>query len=622
MTATAGTELLRLLRAGELPDRYPRVRELVGELSGDELAHAGRLLSTLDPDEVLRAHPDTPAAHVAITGHGLVAPLVPALTAELARHGLLLRPRLSDFDGYIADLADPASGLYAADPDLTVCVLDPAVIADDLPVPWNPADVEKALGERMAMVDGLAARFAATARGTLLLNTIPLPRRLTAQLLDHRSRARLGAAWREANARLLRLTERNPSILVADLDPMLAEGVPLTDERLDAYAGAHLSGELLAAYAREVGHLARQLTGQTRKVLVLDLDETLWGGILGDDGVEGIEVGDGGRGTAFAAFQRVVKQIGAQGVLLAAVSKNDPEPVRRAFAEHPGMVLREDDFVRISASWRPKHESIAALAGALDLGVDSMVFVDDSAYECGLVRRELPAVAVVRLGEEPAAHAGRLLRDGWFDTRELTGEDRTRLDKYRQELNRQDFLDSFASIEDYLRELGVEVRLGPVTEADVARVAQLSLRTNQFNLTTERLQPSDVHALRTARDALPLAVHSADRFGDNGLVGALFLRRDGATVRIDNFLLSCRVFARGIEQACLSAVLRRARDTGAAEVLGRYRPTAKNHKVAELYPRCGFTGPDEDGTFRHDLADIAPPPGHVSLIETFGGPLW
>jgi len=618
---TSGSELLRLLRSGALPDRYPLVRELVGDLSGDKLAHAGRLLSTLDPDEVLRAHPGTPTTHIAITGHGLVAPLVPTLTGELARHGLLLRSRLSDFDGYIADLADPDSGLYAAGPDLTVCLLDPAVITDDLPVPWNVADAEKALDERMTVVEGLAARFAATARGTLLLNTIPLPRRLTTQLLDHRSRARLGVAWREANARLLRLAERHPPVLVIDLDPLLAEGVPLTDERLDAYAGAHLSAELLAVYAREIGHVARQLAGQTRKVLVLDLDETLWGGILGDDGVEGIQVGEGGRGAAFAAFQRVVKQIGAQGVLLAAVSKNDPEPVRRAFAEHPGMVLREDDFVRISASWRPKHESIAALAGALNLGMDSMVFVDDSAYECGLVRRELPTVAVVQLGEEPAAHAGRLLRDGWFDTRELTGEDHTRLDKYRQELGRQDFLDSFTSIDDYLRELGVVVRLGPVTETEVPRVAQLSLRTNQFNLTTERLQPSDVHALRTDRDALPLAVHAADRFGDNGLVGALFLRRDGARVRIDNFLLSCRVFGRGIEQACLSAVLRRARDTGAAEVLGRYRPTAKNQKVARFYPRCGFAGPDEDGIFRHDLTDIVPPPGHVNLIETFGGPL-
>jgi FkbH-like protein len=618
-TAAPDSELLRLLRAGELAARYPEVRDLVRDLTGDELTRAGRLLARIDAAEVLREHPQTPSLRVAVTGHGLLAPLVPALTAEFARHGLLLRPQLSDFDGYIADLGDAGSVLYAADPDLTLCVLDPAIITDDLPTPWNAADAEKVLTERVGMVEALTARFAATARGTLVLNTIPLPRSAAVQLLDHRSRARLGVAWREANARLLRLVESHPSVLVTDLDPLVAEGVPLTDQRLDVYAGAHLSVPLLTEYAREIGHLARQLAGQARKVLVLDLDETLWGGILGDDGVEGIDVGGSGRGAAFAGFQRVVKQIGAQGVLLAVASKNDPEPVRQAFAEHSGMVLGADDFVRISANWQPKPDSIAALADGLGLGVDSMVFADDSAFECGLVDRELPGVAVVRLGEDPAEHAGRLLRDGWFNVRELTGEDHARLEKYRQELNRQDFLGTFTSIEDYRQELGVVVRLGPVTAAEVPRVAQLTVRTNQFNLTTVRLQPADVHALRSAPDARPLAVHAADRFGDNGLVGALFLRRDGDTVHIDNFVLSCRVFARGIEQACLSAVLRHARDSGAGRVLGRYLPTAKNHKVADLYSRCGFAGPDEDGTFRHDLADITPPPGHITLTETFGG---
>src|SRR5262249_32703099 len=185
------------------------------------------------------------------------------------------------------------------------------------------------------------------------------------------------------------------------------------------------------------------------------------------------------------ACQRVAKQLGSQGVLLAAVSKNDLEPVRDVLRNHPGMTLREDDLVRVVANWRPKHDNLTELAAALNLGVDSVVFVDDSPYECGLVRHALPGVAVVPVDGEPGLYVEKLLRDGWFDTRALTAEDRTRVAKYRDELVRKDFLDTFESIEDYLRELKVRVRLAAVTDptTDAVRISQLTLRTNQFNLT-------------------------------------------------------------------------------------------------------------------------------------------
>lgn len=611
--------VLELHRAGHLVSEYPAVQALLADLSEADLVTAGRLLSRLDPDEVLRAHPAVPAVTVAITGHGTLAELVPALTAELARHGLLARPHLSDFDGYVFDLGDHGSALYAADPDLVLCVLDPMVVFDEVPVPWRPADVEQVAQHKYEVISGLTARFAAAGRGTLVLNTLPLPRRFTAQLVDHGSRARLGAAWRELNARLLRLAADNPAVVVLDLDPLIAEGIPAADPRMSLYAKAHLSTRLLNRYAREIGHLARHLTGRTRKTLVLDLDETVWGGVLGEDGADGITVAEGYRGAAFRAFQQVIKQLGSQGVLLAAVSKNDPEPVDSVFRDHPDMVLREDDLVRIVANWRPKHDNLTELAGALNLGLDSFVFVDDSAYECGLIRHALPGVSVVRLDTEPALHIEKLLRDGWFDTRELTAEDHTRRAMYRDELARKDFLDGFESLDEYLRQLQVTVRLSAVHDGEVARVSQLTLRTNQFNLASRRLQPADVRGLIADPAALVLAIHAGDRFGDNGLVGAVFTRRTGDVWHIDDFLLSCRVFARGIEQSCLAAILRHARATGATQVAATYRATAKNGKVSDFYPRNGFTEVAAgEGTrqFRHDLAEILASPGHIHLIES------
>jgi FkbH-like protein len=615
----AHRELMALHRSGQLSSRYPLVRHLLADLSGPELLRAGQMLARLEPDEVLLRNPAVPTATVAVTGHGTLAALIPALTAELARHGILLRPYVADFDSYVFDLSDPRSALYGVDADLVLCVLDPMVVFDEVPTPWRPSDVERVLADKLRLIGQLAASFDTSGHGTLVLNTMPLLRRHAAQLIDHSSRARLGAAWREANARLLRLGGEHPTTVVIDLDPILSEGTAACDPRMSVYAKAHLSQGLLAGYAREVGHLARLLAGRTKKCLALDLDGTLWGGVLGDDGVDGIEVAETYRGEAFHEFQRVVKQIGSQGVLVAAVSKNNSELVRSVLRDHPRMTLRESDFVRVSANWRPKHENLAKLAEDLNVDVDSLVFVDDSRYECGLVSREIPEIAVVALDDEPALHVEKLLRDGWFDARELTAEDRSRSSKYLDELVRKDFLQSFDSVQDYLRELDVQVGLTKVIEPDIPRVSQLTLRTNQFNLTTRRLQPADVRRMADDPAWLVLAIHSRDRFGENGLVGAIFARRDGDAVHIDNLVLSCRVFSRGIEQACLASVLRHARDTGAAAVFGSYRPTAKNGTVKDFYPRYGFVPITDNGstvTFRHDLAHIIAAPHHVHLTKS------
>ncbi|MBL7624593.1 HAD-IIIC family phosphatase [Frankia sp. AgB1.8] len=621
-TATDGSaaDFGELHRAGLLVEHYPRVRGLLATMTGTELARAGRLLAGLDVDAVLARHPVTPTVTVAVTGSGTLTGLVAPLAGELARHGLLLRPVQTDFGSYVQELAEPDSELHRAGAGLAVCALDAEVVFDKLPPSWGAADVERVLAEEVDLLRALTARFCAHSSGTLVLTTLPLPRTRLVQLVDHRSRARLSAVWREANARLLRTVDEHTGVVVIDLDALIAEGIPAAEPRLSTYARAHLSPELLARLAVELGHLARHITGRTKKCLALDLDNTVWGGVLGEVGPEGIEVSDGYRGEAFRAFQCAARQLAGQGVLLAAVSKNDLEPVRAVLRGDDRMSLREDDFVRVIANWRPKHDNLRELADGLNIGLESIVFVDDSSFECGLVRRALPEVAVVEVTAEPALHVTNLLRDGWFDVIDVTAEDRARPARYREEQERTDFLRSFESLADYLRELDVQVRLAPVVPADVPRVSQLTLRTNQFNLTTERLARHQVQELVDAPDAEVLAIHSSDRFGENGLVGAIFLRRGPTALEIDNFLLSCRVFSRGIELACLASVLAAARRDGAAEVVARYRPTSKNGKVADFYPRNGFAETTPPGqterVFRHPLADIPDPPAHVRIAPS------
>ncbi len=619
--------LRALYDEGRLAQEFRQVPGLLAELAtaagapGGDLVRAGQLLSRLDPAQVLDACEGLEAVTVAVTGHSTLGALVAPLTAELARHGFVAKVHSGDFDSWLRELQDTGSDVYAKGTDLALCVLDAQVVFDELPHPWRVEDLEQALSAKLRLLESLAARYVEYGTGTLVLNTLPLLSTHTRQLVDARSRARLGIAWREFNAGLLGIAAAHERVRVIDLDPLIASGGPVNEPRLAAYAKAHLGDELLAAYAREVGHLARGLHGQAKKVLVVDLDNTLWDGILGDDGPEGIVAATTYRGEAFGRFQRVVAQLGSQGVLLAVASKNDREPVLEVLRHHPDMVLREDDFVRVNANWEPKDGNLLDIAGTLNLGVDSFVFADDSSFECGLVASNLPQVAVVRLDEEPALHVERLLADGWFDVAALTAEDRARAGRYGAEAARQDLLESVGSMEHYLAQLDVRVDLSRVRDHEVARASQITLRTNQFNLTTERLQAADI---RTRLDSVAhqvLAVRSTDRFGDNGLVGLVLMRIAEDGWHIDNALLSCRVFARGIEQAALAAVLGRAREAGAPAVHARYRPSAKNRKVRDLYPSLGFTttGESETGemTFRHGLGTLPEVPSHVRLAADF-----
>ncbi|MDN3022228.1 HAD-IIIC family phosphatase [Streptomyces sp. S.PB5] len=604
--------------------RYdPEVPALLAELAAGPdpfgaLQSAGRILARPDEEPAGEPAGEPEPVRVTVGGSGTLDGLTASLTAEFARHGLRLDARQGDFGAWERDLLTTDGPVYAPDTALSLCVLDSSTVFDTLPRPWTVTDVAEATADLLARLDAHAARHGDHARGMLVLNTLPLLRSDAHQLVDLRARTELAALWRDFNAGLLRLVGRHPRTHVVDLDPLVAEGGPVRDARLSAYAKARLGSELLARYAREIGHLTRTLRGRTRKVLVLDADQTLWDGVLGDVGPEGIAAAGTVRGEAFAGFQRVVGQLAAQGVLLAVCSKNDRAPLLAVLREHPDMTLREPDFVQVQANWGPKSEGLRQIAERLGLGIDSLVLADDSAFERGQVASALPGVALVPLDDEPALHTERLLADGWFDTPQLTDADLQRADRYRSEGDRHRLRESARSYEEYLARLDVVVDVAPLRPGEVARVAQLTQRTNQFNLTTRRMTGPEVseYAGRV------LTVTTRDKFGDNGLVGAVFLRGAPDGWHLDNVLLSCRVFGRGIEQAVFAALLEHAKASGAPAVHGTYRPTARNGRVRDLYPSLGFLpepaqAPGPERAFRHPLLDLPEVPSHITLKGTY-----
>ncbi|MGC4807722.1 HAD-IIIC family phosphatase [Micromonospora sp. DT233] len=630
MTAPAGTlaghawaQLRRIRDAGRLVADFPQVCALVGALDEEHRSRAGRLLAGCDPAEVTAAHPPIPAVTVAVTGNGACAPLVAPLVAEFARHRLAVRVVGAAHGQYVADLADPQGPLLAARPELTVCLLDADVVADELGVGWTVDDCARVLDTVLDRITGLARQHDERTGATLVLHTVPLPAWLARQLVDHRSRARLGVVWRQFNAALLALAVDLRRCVVVDLDTCLTDGTPLDDPRLRAYARTGFSEPLFGRLAAEVGHVAKALRGHGRKCLVLDLDGTLWGGVLGDDGPEGIELGGTGRGAAFRRFQQVLAQLGRQGVLLAVCSKNDPQQVRAVLREHPDLLLRAEDLVAVAAGWGPKSEALAELARTLDIGVESLVLVDDSAFECGQVRHALPEVAVVPLDGEPARHPGRLLAEDWFATLRLTDDDHDRPHRYRAEARRRELRDGHDTLRDYLRELELRVEVARPHERELSRVAQLTQRANQFHLNTRRMDDDAVREHWRDPDAVLWVIRAADRFGDAGLVGAVFGRhRPPGLLVLENMLLSCRVFGRDIETAALRAVLADARERGLTGVLGHYRPSPRNGRFADFYRRHGFApvAPDDDvARFHHDLTVLPEPVAHLRTTSHLAG---
>jgi len=339
--------LRALSAAGTLAQNYEELPALLAEMDDDGLYRAGRLLSRVDTQRA--TDHELLTAKVFITSNFTCSAVCEFLTAQMARHGIVARCEMSAFNQYVFDLGSRDNRLGEGR-DLTLCLLDAHVIFDALAATWTAADLEMKLTETLTQLEQQTDEYLRNAPGTLVLNTLPLPKSCLNQLLSYRERMRIGAAWRDFNGRLLRLAVERERLIVIDMDALLTCTGPLGEGSAGIYARAHFRDEVLCSYACEVAHVFKALSGRTRKCLVVDLDGTLWGGVLGDAGAEGIGLGEHAQGPAFRELQRVLRQISSQGVLLAICSKNDDDKVRHVLREHPDMLLRESDFAAVRAN--------------------------------------------------------------------------------------------------------------------------------------------------------------------------------------------------------------------------------------------------------------------------------
>ncbi|MEM9200693.1 MAG: HAD-IIIC family phosphatase [Actinomycetota bacterium] len=447
----------------------------------------------------------------------------------------------------------------------------------------------------------------------VVLGLPPVPAPWGTDAGDGRTSIRLARLHAAVLGPMLDILDGAAAISLVDTDAVLrsiGHGQAHDDTKWALYRQPYTSAAWHA-----LGDSVAEVVTRTRiaapKVLVLDCDNTLWGGVIGEDGIAGIELGDTFPGSSFTTFQRRIKQYKEAGVMLAIASKNDEPAVREVFEKHDAMVLEPDDIACWKVNWLPKSQNIREIAAELNVGVDSLVFVDDSHFEVAEVRNAVPEVRVLQVPEEPTEIPGLIGRSGLFRHLKVSAEDRERTKMMLAEGARKQQQDTL-SPEDFLASLGLTLEYFEPGDDHIARVAQLTNKTNQFNLTTIRRTEGDISRLIGSDDHEVRAIRVSDRFGDYGIVGVAIMERAAQRWAIDSFLMSCRVLGRGVETALLASIAEDARNAGAEVLEGRYVETIKNGQVADFYQRHGFAG--DDGVYEADTDTIGGP-SHVAVVR-------
>jgi FkbH-like protein len=466
-----------------------------------------------------------------------------------------------------------------------------------------PGEIQAEQTRAIDYVAAVAAAVRQQSRAAILVHNFETPLHPTLGVIDYRSVAGQVNSIRRLNLDLADRLSRDESTFIIDLDAIRARqrGDAFVDPRTWHIGRVPYTRQAMRAIAGEYLRIVRAAKGRNRKCVVVDADGTLWGGIVGDDGADGVRVGRSFPGSAFYDFQNALLALRDRGILLALCSKNDRAAVDDVFTTRAAdMPLRLEHFAAIRVNWVDKAQNIREIAAELNIGLDSLVFVDDNPHETALVSELLPAVHAILLPEDPVAYRNVLEACDLFDTLTFSDEDRRRSDMYAAEQRRRVEESSSMSVDDYLRGLEMEVVVNRVNDRSLARVAQLTQKTNQFNLTTRRYTESDIRQFAESANHDVLAVQVRDRLGDSGIVGVAILRHDNEGTWIDSFLMSCRVLGRGVEDSLLVACLLASRRRGGRDVVGEFIPTAKNARVADFYSTRGF-GRDAEGRFRRSI---------------------
>jgi FkbH-like protein len=550
--------------------------------------------------ETLRSHLSFIPCRLAVLRSFTAEPLVPLLRAAAFACGIDLTVYLSPFNAYAQEILDKNSSFYRFEPDITILAVQTRDMAPELWESYAEQTEETFKAAMSRIVGGFRDwidAFRSQSSGHLIIHNFELPSLPSQGMFDSQSETGQWAAIRRVNHELRRVASAHTGVYVLDYDGLIARygRDSWHDERKWLTVRLPIAADNLVHLVNEWLRFIHPLVGRVCKALVTDLDNTLWGGVIGEDGIEGIQLGIEYPGAAYRSVQRVLLDLYHRGILLAICSKNNPGDVFEVLEKHPGMLLGLQHFASVRISWTDKAEILREIATELNIGIDSLAFLDDNPVERERIRMALPEVTVLDLPNDPMEFA-RALRDApVFERLALSEEDRERGRYYGEQRQRVELERSACSLEDFYRSLRQEVGIGPVTPGTLTRVAQLTQKTNQFNLTTRRYTEQKISTMIQDPDWKVHTVRVKDCFGDNGLVGLVIIHDSGGVEEIDTFLLSCRVVGRTVETAILSFLVDQGRMKGQDKLQGWFLPTKKNDLAKDFYRSHNFQVIEENG---------------------------
>lgn len=531
------------------------------------------------------------APRMALVGDTATQFLATALRGEAISRGFDLNLFEAEYNQVERQFLDPTSELYAFDADYIVLFQSTHKLGEYHSSLSDTAQSQLATG-RLDFVASICQNPQLEGKKLICMNYPEIDDAVFGSYANQ-IESSLIYQVRKLNYGLMELAREYPNLFVCDIaavqnkigrDCMFASNVYVSTEMV-------LSVDALPYVASRAMDIVSALRGQFKKCLILDLDNTVWGGVIGDDGLEGIQLGHGlGIGKAFTEFQMWVKKLKQRGIIICVASKNNEETAKEPFEKHPDMVLKLDDIAVFMANWETKVDNIRAIQQILNIGFDSMVFLDDNPFERNMVRENIPGVTVPELPEDPGDYLEFLYGENLFETVSYSGTDKDRTKQYQVEAQRVSLQKTFTNEADFLKSLNMVSEVSGFTKFNTPRVAQLSQRSNQFNLRTIRYTEADVEAMAADAETIDLSFTLEDKFGDNGLIAVVIMKRqDVETLFVDTWFMSCRVLKRGMENFTLNTMVEQAKAKGYKRIVGEYLPTPKNKMVEEHYPKLGFT---------------------------------
>ena len=557
-------------------------------MSGEEklfiYLNKSKLLSNVDYEKKIR---------IAILGSFTLNGLAETIRVKCDEKKIQCATYVSGYNQYSQEIYDEKSQLYKFSPDVTFLIIDFRDVLGELflnPYSVSVEERKEFVKDKSDEIINLAQTFVNKSKSKLVMSNFNIPSYSPIGINETREEYGLHDMIRDLNRIITTLMSLEPEIYIYDLNSFVTKFGEnnIFDYKQYFYGDVRISLDYIPYLAEELMGYVKAVLGLNKKCIVLDLDNTLWGGIVGEDGFGGIKLGDDPVGRAYAEFQHNLLALNQRGILLAINSKNNFDDAIQIIKEHPNMVLKEDNFACVRINWNDKAVNMKEISDELNIGPDSMVFFDDDPVNREYVKSNFPEIQTVEISDP--SNSSKILKSmNDFQVLKITDEDAMRNKMYLEQRKRTELKTQVGNLQDFLKQLNISVEIKNADKYTIPRISQLTLKTNQFNITTRRYQEEDIRKFSQDKDKIVECAQVQDKFGDNGITGVYIINKDNKLQwTIDTFLLSCRVIGRGVEDGILSQIIEKARTEGVSKVRGEYIKTKKNKPAENFFPAFGF----------------------------------